>query len=119
LAHPDIQAWNPFLYPSLNHLFNDEGRKETMDSLLRGTNSGTWTQGISNEWGRLAQGVNDQTNATDTIDFILKSSVPSDKKVTYGNFICDYCPLKSEKYRVRLTVGGDACLAVNKHCPFL
>jgi hypothetical protein len=32
---------------------------------------------------------------------------PSDKKVTYGNFICDYRPLKSESYRVRLTVGGD------------
>jgi hypothetical protein len=33
--------------------------------------------------------------------------VPSDKKVTYGNFICDYRPLKTEPFRVRLTVGGD------------
>jgi hypothetical protein len=33
--------------------------------------------------------------------------VPVDKKVTYGNFICNYRPLKSEKHRVRLTVGGD------------
>jgi len=29
------------------------------------------------------------------------------KAVTYGNFICDIRPLKSEKYRTRLTVGGD------------
>ena len=29
------------------------------------------------------------------------------KKVTYANMVCDYRPLKTEKYRVRLTVGGD------------
>ena len=45
--------------------------------------------------------------STDTIDFIDRNEVPHDKKVTYGNFICDYRPLKTEKYRVRLTVGGD------------
>jgi hypothetical protein len=44
---------------------------------------------------------------TETIDFIMRSDVPSDKKVTYGSFICDFRPLKSEPYRVRLTVGGD------------
>ena len=45
--------------------------------------------------------------STDTIDFIHQHEVPPDKKVTYGNFICDYRPLKTEPYRVRLTVGGD------------
>jgi hypothetical protein len=35
---------------------------------------------------------------------------PPDKKVTYGNFICDLRPLKTEKHRVRLTVGGDKLL---------
>jgi hypothetical protein len=32
---------------------------------------------------------------------------PPDKKVIYGNFICDFRPLRTEKHRVRLTVGGD------------
>ena len=32
--------------------------------------------------------------------------MPQDKKFTYGTFICDYCPLKTEVWRVRLTVGG-------------
>ena len=27
--------------------------------------------------------------------------------MTYGNFVCDYRPLKTEPNRVRLTVGGD------------
>ena len=33
--------------------------------------------------------------------------MPQNKKVTYGNFICNYRPLKTEVWRVRLTVGGD------------
>ena len=66
-----------------------------------------WTQGLSNEWGRLAQGITNNHTATDTIDFIRKSAVPANKKVTYGNFICDYRPLKAETHRVRLTVGSD------------
>ncbi len=36
-----------------------------------------------------------------------KDHVPPKALVTYGNFICDHRPLKSEPYRVRLTVGGD------------
>jgi hypothetical protein len=65
-----------------------------------------WTK-FQNMDSSLAQGVSDPANLTDMFDFIFKLSVPLDKKVTYGNFICDYRPLKSEKYRVRLTVGGD------------
>jgi hypothetical protein len=42
-----------------------------------------------------------------TNDFIPKNEVPPDKKVTCGNFICDLRPIKTEKHRVRLTVGGD------------
>ena len=33
--------------------------------------------------------------------------MPSGRKVTYGNFVCDYRPLKTEPNRVCLTVGGD------------
>ena len=62
---------------------------------------------LSNEIGRLAQGVGDHVAGTDTIDFINKSEVPENKKVAYANFICDYRPLKTEPHRVRLTVGGD------------
>jgi hypothetical protein len=62
---------------------------------------------LSNEIGRLAQGNIHGVKATDTIDFISKKEVPHDQKVTYANFDINYRPLKSEKYRVRLVVGGD------------
>ena len=87
-----------FAMPSCNHVYNDSGKKETIDSLLKGTMRDTWSVALSNELGRLAQGVEDRVIATDTIDFIPKNQVPRDKKVTYANFICDYRPLKSEPH---------------------
>ena len=41
------------------------------------------------------------------MEFISKHKIPSHKKVTYANFVCDHRPLKEEKYRVRMTIGGD------------
>ena len=107
LVPSDMAAKTMFVYPAINHILDDDGHKETMDSLMTGKSAATWTTALPIELGRLSQGIHNRTAATDTIVFIAKSDVPSDKKVTYGNFICDYRPLKSEKYRVRLTVGGD------------
>ena len=42
-----------------------------------------------------------------TMIFMHKSKIPHDRKVTYSNFVCDYHPLKTEPFRVRMTVGGD------------
>ena len=91
----------------LNQLYTPSGKKETIDSLLKGDNSAIWERSLSNEWGRLAQGNNLGVKGTNTISFISKSEVPTDKKVTYASFVCDYRPLKQEAYRVRITVGGD------------
>ena len=78
-----------------------------MTGLLKGQDRVVWNKSLSNEFGRLAQVINGGVTATDTIDFITKEEVPKEKKVTYGNFICDHRPLKSEEWKVRLTVGGD------------
>ena len=45
--------------------------------------------------------------STNTIKFINKKQTPREKKVTYGNMVCDIRPQKDEKHQVRLTVGGD------------
>jgi hypothetical protein len=82
----------------VNHIYNDQGKRETIDTLLNGANGPTWTQSLCNEFGRLAQGFHNTIVGTDTIDFIHQHEVPKDKNVTYGNFICDYRPLKSEAY---------------------
>ena len=41
------------------------------------------------------------------MDFIHKHEVPNHKLVKYVNFVCNYRPLKSEPFRVQMTVGGD------------
>ena len=88
------------------HIYNEEGKKESLDALLHGSMSKIWGTSLSNELGRLAQGVRD-VPGNDVIDFINMNEVPTDKKVTYANMVCDYRPLKTDPYRVRLTVGGD------------
>ena len=57
-------------------------------------------------WDASSNGVNN-IKSTQTISFVTKNSIPSNKKITYANMVCDYRPLKSEKYRIRLTIGGD------------
>ena len=61
---------------------------------------------FGNELGRIANGIDNRVRATNTIKFIIKEEVPAGFTVTYDNFIFNYLPIKSEPYRVRLTVGG-------------
>ena len=42
-----------------------------------------------------------------TIFFIHPRKIPAHKKVTYVRLVVDIRPLKDEKHRVRITVGGD------------
>ena len=90
----------------INHIYNNNGQRQSLDKLLQGDNKLVWSKGLTNELGRIAQGVHDIIG-NDTVDYIHKSDVPPGAIVTYANFICDYRPLKEEQYRVRLTVGGD------------
>jgi hypothetical protein len=85
-------------FHSLNHIFDENGKKQSIDKLLNGKDKDIWWKAVGNEFGRLAQGVGDRVVSTDTIDFILKSEVPTGRKITYANFICDHRPLKSEPF---------------------
>jgi hypothetical protein len=62
--------------------------------------------GLGNELGRICQGIQDIAG-TNTAFFVEFSSIPKDRKITYGKLVCDYKPNNMEKHRVRLTVGGD------------
>ena len=92
---------------TVNHIYDDNGKKLSLDDLLTGDNKDIWIRSTSNEIGRLAQGNIHGVQYTDTIEFIHKHEVPIGRAVTYANFVCDYRPLKQEQYRVRLVVGGD------------
>ena len=91
----------------VNHIYNSSGVKQSLRTLLKGNDKFIWFRSLSNEFGRLAQGNGFNIKGTDTIDFISPQDVPPDHPVTYASFVCDYRPLKEEKYRVRLVVGGD------------
>ena len=93
------------------HFFDTTGLKESIDSLLKGPHTTTWTGAVSNELDRLAQAINN-VKGNCVLDFILKSKMPSDRIVTYVNMVCDYRPHKQDIHRVRLTVGG-YCLTYN------
>ena len=61
---------------------------------------------LSNKLGQMAQGISD-IEENNVMDFIPYNKVLKDRIVTYSNVVCDIRPLKIEKIRVRLTVGGD------------
>ena len=92
----------------LNHIFDDNGKKLSIDVLLKGQKAATWHQGLDNELGRLSNGLSGTTIVgTNTIDFITKDKIPKGACITYANMVCDERPLKKEQHRVRLTIGGD------------
>jgi hypothetical protein len=62
--------------------------------------------GLSNELGRICQGIRDIAG-TNTAFFIDLHNIPKDRKITYGKLVCDFKPNKTEKYRVSLAVRGD------------
>jgi hypothetical protein len=92
-------------------LDNETGKMLKYRDLLRHPKyKKEWTISSANEFGRLAQGVGGRIEGTDTIFFIYKHEVPSDrfKDVTYGSFLCTVRPQKvDEPNRTRLTIGGD------------
>ena len=88
------------------HVYYTNSRRETVNSLLFGEDSKIWVRSMSNILGRLTQGNKYGVKATDTIDFITKNDVTITSKVKYTNCACDYRPLKTEKHRLRLVVGG-------------
>jgi hypothetical protein len=49
----------------------------------------------------------EQIVGNDTMFFIKPADVPAGRKVTYATHVCTMRPGKSEKYRVRMAVGGD------------
>jgi hypothetical protein len=66
-----------------------------------------WNEAAANEFGPLAQGVGNRIDGSNTIFFIPRQAVPKGEIVTYGRFVVDIRPNKSEVHCVRLTVVGN------------
>ena len=76
-----------------NHIY-ENGQKLNLDKLLK--KDKIWITSLSNELGRVMQGVGNRITGTDTMEFVKKENIPNHKRITYANFVCDYRPLKSE-----------------------
>ena len=68
-----------------------------------------WSISTANEFGRLAQGVGRQMKGTNTISFIHRHKVPQKRlnNLTFGIFVCNERPKKSEVNRTGFTIGGE------------
>ena len=83
----------------INHIFDANGKAMSIDTLLKSENAIIWENALSNELGRLVQGIN-SIIGNDALDFILKSDVPKNKIVTYARMVCEIRPFKNEQFRV-------------------
>ena len=92
---------------NVNHIYCPDRQKETINTLLQGSNHDIWTQSLNYQWVRLAQSNDKGVLATHNINFIHQHEVPDGRDVTYVTFIIDYRPLKSEPCCLNITVGGD------------
>jgi hypothetical protein len=61
-----------------------------------------WTKSFGTEIRRLA-------TTTETIVFITKDDIPNDRKgdETYARIVCNFRESKKDKYRTRITIGGN------------
>ena len=76
--------------------------------LITTTDADVWKKSYANELGRLANGLpQNNIKGTNTISFMPFKYVPQHKRVTYGRLVVNVKPHKEEKYRTRLTVGGN------------
>ena len=63
----------------INHIYSDNGKRQTLSTLLSGNNKDLWATALSNEWGRVADGNKFGIKGIQTLEFINKNMVPSNK----------------------------------------
>jgi hypothetical protein len=100
----------------MNHYANavvdpTTGKILSYDDLLKDpTTRDTWSNAMTKELARLAQGLDGITEGTNTIFYMSHDeirNIPKDRTVTYARTVVDYRPQKTDPNRVRITVGGN------------
>ena len=121
IIHPRARLFTRFKGPMLDtlrlqclrqqlayHIYNKDGKKETLKSLLQNpVTHDVWAKSSSNEYGRLLKGNKYGVTGTNTMTPCALTDIPKNKCVTYGTVVCDHRPNKTEEFRSRLVVGGD------------
>eukprot|EP00957_Ditylum_brightwellii_P004465 339631-Ditylum_brightwellii.AAC.1 len=60
----------------MQHIFNDEGAKKSIDYLLKGDMATTWLSSTVNELGQSSNGIPGRVEESKTIGFIKQKDVP-------------------------------------------
>ena len=68
-----------------------------------------WVGAFGKEMVRFDQGLPSIVEGTDTLNFIFKNEISSDrfKDITYARIVCNYRPEKKDPNQCRITVGGN------------
>ena len=70
-----------------NHIYDEAGKRQKVDTLINGEQKELCTQSMSNELCILSQGKDEGFKVNNCIDFIHHRDVPNYIKVTYENFV--------------------------------
>ena len=83
---------------TLNHIYDTQGKKLNIDKLITMADTNhVWLWGLDNELGWLAQGFEpNKITGTNTLKFIEKMKIPSNRKITYANFFVIYDHLRKK-----------------------
>ena len=86
----------------------DTGQYLEYSHLPRGPDKDIWKTSLTNDLGRLAQGVGTiMSTGTNTVFFIPRSAIPAGRTVAYSQLFANIRPHKTETHRVRVTVDGN------------
>ena len=100
-----LLAQQIFSTPTISHIYDNSGKRQSIDRLINGSDKETWTKSLSMELGRLSQGNVHGVQSTDTIEFILQQDVPANEKVTYAQCVCNHRPLNQKIIGFKFSLG--------------
>ena len=89
----------------MNRIYNNKGEGISIDKLLQHDPDFSKTS-ISNELERMTKGIRN-IKKNNLLVYISNTKIPVNKKMKYGNMVCESRSNKVNKYRARLTVVGD------------
>ena len=86
----------------------DTGQSLEYSHLMSGPDKDIWKTSLTNNLGRLAQGVGTRIpTGTNKLFFIPRSAIPAGRTVTYSQLFASIRPNKTKTHRVCVTVGGN------------
>ena len=72
------------------NIFDDNGKRLNIDVLLNRDMKNVWRQATTNKLGRLSEEIAVKVKGSKVVRWIYKNEIPTHKKITYANMVCNY-----------------------------